>query len=99
MLTELQVALLLPDLKMDIGISSKVYDERLMRYLESAEAEIVKEGVKTLEPESPGDRQLIIMYAAWKWRCRDKMEGMPRMIRYALNNRVFSEKARGDLSG
>jgi hypothetical protein len=35
---------------------------------------------------------LVVMYAAWLWRKRDNMEGMPRMLRYALNNRIFQEK-------
>ena len=32
------------------------------------------------------------MYAGWLWRRRDTMEGMPRMLRWALNNKVFSGK-------
>ena len=35
----------------------------------------------------------MVMYAAWMWRRRDSMEGMPMMLRIALNNRVFGEKA------
>ena len=38
--------------------------------------------------------QLIVMYAAWLWRKRDGMDAMPMMLRRALNNRVFGEKAR-----
>ena len=34
------------------------------------------------------------MYAAYLWRSRTTGEGMPRMLRYALNNRLFSRKAR-----
>lgn len=76
-------------LKIDLGITTTAYDERLTEYLKAAKVEIAREGA-TIE-DSIGDRQLIIMYAAWLWRRRDTGEGMPRMIRYALNNRVLSE--------
>ena len=74
-------------LKIDLGITTNAYDVRLMQYIEAAEAEITREGVTLNE----GDNHLIVMYAAWLWRRRDSGAGMPRMIRWALNNRVFSE--------
>lgn len=80
-------------LKTDIGISTTAYDMRLLQYLQSAKAEIEREGIR-FPPEPPvSDEQLIVMYAAWMWRKRSTGEGMPRMIRYALNNRLFSQKA------
>lgn len=81
-------ATLLPYLKIDLGITTTAYDTRLTAYLEYAQQEIQREGV-TL---NSGDNQLVVMYAAWLWRRRDSGEGMPRMVRYALNNRIFSEK-------
>lgn len=93
-MTEGQRAQALEMLKVDIGIMTMVYDERLEQYIATAEAEISREGV-TLSG-SVEDIQLVTMYAAWMWRRRDTMEGMPRMLRYALNNRVFSEKMRSD---
>lgn len=81
-------ATLLPYLKIDLGITTTAYDTRLTAYLEYAQREIQREGV-TL---NSGDDQLVVMYAAWLWRRRDSGEGMPRMVRYALNNRIFSEK-------
>ena len=84
----LESQVLLPYLKIDLGITTKAYDARLRQYIENAKAEITREGV-TL---NDGDIQLVIMYAAWTWRRRDSGEGMPRMLRYALNNRVFSGK-------
>jgi hypothetical protein len=87
---------LLTMLKTDLGIlSTTVYDERLRSYLTSAMDAIRKEGATTISPSSPLDAQLIVMYAAWLWRKRDSMEGMPRMLRWQLNNRVLSEKAGG----
>lgn len=81
---------LLEMLKVDLGISTTAFDERLAIYIKTAKAEIKREGI-TLTA-SINDGSLVIMYAAWMWRRRDTGEGMPRMLRYALNNRVFSEK-------
>lgn len=81
---------LLSMLKVDLGITTTAYDERLGQYLESAEAQIVNEGAVNFAPlTSISDAQLTVQYAAWMWRKRDTMEGMPRMVRYALNNRVI----------
>ena len=83
-------------LKTDLGIrTTTAYDERLGQLLTAAEAAIRAEGVETLDETDPLDQQLIVMYAAWLWRRRDEMPGMPRMLRLALNNRVFGEKAGG----
>ncbi len=83
---------LLMMLKVDLGISTTTaYDERLTQYLATAQAEIAREGA-SLEDSSVDDMALVVMYAAWLWRKRDNMEGMPRMLRYALNNRIFQEK-------
>ena len=78
-------------LKVDLGISTDAYDTRLAQYLTTARQNIITEGV-TLDYDDIGDCTLVIMYAAWLWRKRDTGEGMPRMIRYELNNRLFSEK-------
>jgi len=81
-------------LKTDLGIrTSTAYDARLTQLLTAAESAIRKEGASTLDASDPLDQQLIVMYAAWLWRRRDNMEGMPRMLRWTLNNRIFREKA------
>lgn len=82
-------------LRTDLGITTNKYDVRLMQYLESAESEIKEEGI-TVNLENVNDQQMVVMYAAWMWRKRDSMEGMPRMLRYMLNNRLMSQKMRGD---
>lgn len=95
-----QTTTLLTMLKTDLGIlSTTLYDERLLSYLASAAESIRQEGAASIAPSSPLDAQLIVMYAAWLWRKRDSMEGMPRMLRYALNNRVLGEKAGGVTDG
>ena len=80
-------------LKVDLGImTTNAYDARLSQYLQMAKAQIEREGV-TIHQANLADAQLVVMYAAWLWRRRDNMEAMPRMLRYLLNNRVFSEAA------
>ena len=86
--------LLLVAVKTDLGISTTVYDDRLRSCIRTAQERIAQEGVQLNESE--GDQNLVIMYAAYLWRCRSSGEGIPRMLRYALNNRIFSAKARAD---
>lgn len=86
---------LLAMLKTDVGISASTtaYDTRLTQYLNAAKAAIIREGATTISTTDPADMQIIVMYAAWLFRRRDAMDGMPRMLRMALNNRVMREKA------
>ena len=77
-------------LKTDLGIrTSTAYDMRLSQLLTVAQWEIIKKGASNLDASDPMDQQLIVMYAAWMWRKRDSMDGMPRMLSLALNNRIF----------
>lgn len=78
-------------LKIDLGITGTAYDDRLLQLLTAASQMITREGV-TLS-DSVEDQQLQVVYAAWLWRRRDSGQGMPRMLRWMLNNRIFSEKA------
>ena len=91
----METVLLLSMLKVDLGIKqTAAYDERLEQVLASAIQEIKKAGASDLDASAnPADAQLVVMYAAWLWRKRDAMEGMPRMVRYALNNRVLQSVA------
>lgn len=82
-------------LKVNLGLTSTAYDQRLSMLIETAREEITREGITIAEqPEAP-DANLLVMYADWLWRKRDSGEGMPRMLRYALNNRLFQEKIAG----
>ena len=85
---------LLSGLRADLRIGSKAFDERLSEKLHTAQARIQEEGI-TLE-DTEEDRDLVVMYAAYLWRSRSTGEEMPRMLRYAMNNRLFSRKARGE---
>ena len=83
-------------LKSDLG--ELFPDEDRVAYLtqiiNAAMAMIQREGI-TLE-NSAEDEQLVEMYAAYLVRKRASSEGMPRMLRWALNNRLFSQKAMVD---
>lgn len=68
----------------------------LNQIINAAQAMIEREGI-VLE-SSAEDDQLVEMYAAYLVRKRASNEGMPRMLRYALNNRLFSQKA-GEANG
>ena len=95
-MTDEQITSVLKSLKVDLGIlSTTAYDERLTEIIKSSYQMIIREGVATLNADILEDAQLIVMHSAWTWRRRDSGEGMPRMLRWALNNRVFSEKANG----
>ena len=85
--------ILLPALKTDLGISSTAFDDRLISRIETAIQRIEREGCRLTDSES--DRDLVLMYAAWLWRERVTGEGMPRMLRYTLNNRVLGAAAEG----
>ena len=81
-----------PLLRMQVGITTTAFDSALLGYLNAARQEITREGI-TLTDD---DLHLELMYASWLWRNRATGEAMPRMLRYLLNNRVFSEKGRLD---
>lgn len=88
---------LLLNLKIDIGLTSKAYDVRLTALLNSAKEFIKQEGITLNIADSLIDSQLVIMYARYLWNKRNENEtAMPRMLRYALNNRLFAEKGGGE---
>ena len=90
-------------LKTDLGIlNTTAYDTRLNQLLTVAQRAIIDAGASTLDASDVLDMQLIVMYTAWLWRKRDftlgnqqskDMTTMPRMLRLALTNRIFKEKA------
>ena len=91
-MTDAQIASILASLKIDLGIlRTTAYDSRLTEIIKVSFDMITEQGA-TLDVTRAEDAQLVVMYSAWLWRRRDTGEGMPRMIRYQLNNRIFSEK-------
>lgn len=80
-------------LRMDLGLTTTAYNGRLEQLLRTAEAEIERESVTLTD--SVADGNLVVQYAAWMWRKRDTGDGLPRMIRWQINNRIFG----GDSDG
>ena len=74
-------------LQVDLGelYPSEARKAFLTQSIQAARAFIAREGISlTVE-----------MYAAYLVRKRATEEAMPRMLRWALNNRLFSQKAGG----
>lgn len=82
---------MLAAVKVDLGITTTAYDIRLGQYLDAARSAIEREGI-TIDNMSIDDGNMIVMYAAHLWRKRDTGEGMPKMLRWMMNNRLFSQK-------
>lgn len=85
----------LPLLQVDLGELYPTDDRKnyLSQVVDAAIAFITREGI-TLE-DTVEDLQLVEMYAAYLVRKRNTTEAMPRMLRWALNNRLFSQKSGG----
>ncbi|WP_277255855.1 hypothetical protein [Negativibacillus massiliensis] len=82
-------------LKTDLQISSSALDDYLFTLIESAKEYIQREGI--VLTESRGDGMLVEMYAAYLYRKRrEEKAEMPRMLRWEMNNRVFSQKGAKD---
>lgn len=86
---------MLPLLKVDLMISTTALDDYLAQLVEAAMEYIATEGI-TLG-NTPGDIQLVEMYAAYLYRKRRETAGggMPRALRWALNNRLMGGGADG----
>lgn len=94
-MTSEQIAGILSRLKVDIGIKgTTAYDERLQQIIESSYQSIIEEGVSTLDASNERDIELIVMYSSWVWNNRRTGDKMSQMLRWNLNNRIFSEKAK-----
>lgn len=69
-------------------------EEFLMNCIRHAKSLIEREGIKLKETIEDGN--LVVMYAAYLYRKRQSNDPMPRMLRYAMNNRLLSQKARDE---
>ena len=82
---------LLKLLKLNLSMITTVYDDYLAHLLLTSRELISREGISLRD--TPEDNELIVMYAAYLYRKRaEDNPTMPRMLRWALNNRLFSEK-------
>ena len=88
----MQDDLLLTMLKQDLEILHTAKDDYLENLIKMAKEMIAREGI-TLG-DTFEDNGIVVMYAAWMYRKRAAPDSeMPRMIRAALNNKLFSQKA------
>lgn len=81
-------------LNLEIPAANTLFDEYILNLIKAAEQMISREGI--VLTESIEDGNLVVMYAAYLYRKRaEDSPQMPRMLRYALNNRLFSQKVGG----
>lgn len=82
-------------LKVDLQVSSSALDRYLLALITSARAYITQEGITLTDTAQ--DAMLVEMYAAYLYRRRrEENVQMPRMLRWALNNRIFGQKGAAD---
>lgn len=82
-------------LKVDLQVSSPALDLYLLVLITSARAYIAQEGITLADTAQ--DAMLVEMYAAYLYRRRrEENVQMPRMLRWALNNRLFGQKGAAD---
>lgn len=83
-------------LRADLQNPPTTVNSYLQHLLGVAKERITAEGIQ-LDAKSIDDSNLQIMYAAWLYRARNSPENpMPRMLRFALNNRLFGRKGESD---
>lgn len=90
-LSETRIATILASVKIDLGITSTAYDERLTQYINAGLGDMERQGAD-LSTETAETNQLLVAWTSWQWRTRDTREGMPRALRFSLNNLIFSQK-------
>lgn len=94
--------------KANLQLLTTAFDTYLTQLIQVSEVEIKREGVD-LDLSDIADCNLVVMYASYLYRRRvennentaywteaNQYFDMPRMLRHALNNRLFSQKMRED---
>lgn len=98
-------ATILTMLKANLEKRNSINDTYLGQLISASKAEIEREGITLPQSNYSFDEaNLIVMYAAYLYRRRVggdgyataamNPQGMPYMLRYALNNMLFSQKMR-----
>lgn len=85
---------ILINLKTSLMISAEAYDPFLLNLISAARSAIETEGITIADEPSIEDSMLIMSYAEYLYNSRKENVPMPRHLRWRLNNRLFSEKAR-----
>lgn len=76
--------------------SVEALETELKWYIDASKEYIKREGITLVD--TIGDAMLVTMYAGWLYERRksgDSYATMPRMLRWNLNNRLFSEHISG----
>lgn len=82
-------------LKIDLQVSSAALDVYLEPLISAAKDYITTEGIHL--SDSYSDSMLVEMYAAYLYRKRREDNAqMPRMLRWALNNRLMQQRGSAD---
>lgn len=68
---------------------------QLQQLIAAAVSFMQREGLALSAPYTVEQAQLIEMYAAYLFRKRDTGDGMPRMLRWALNNAILAQAGGG----
>lgn len=78
--------------KLDMGITHNLRDSFFSNLIQSSYAELTRMGVDLSTTASTvEDTQLIVDYSAWMYRKRQEDVGLPRNLRFKINNRVISK--------
>ena len=82
--------------KSNLQIAGSSFDDYLEFLIDAAQNAIKAEGI-TIDFDAIDDCNLIVMYTSYLYRKRVGDDPvMPRMLRYALNNKLFSQKAKAE---
>ena len=94
--------------KANLQLLTPAFDLFLSQLIEVSKTSIKQEGI-ILDFDDVADCNLVVMYASYLYRRRaennentaywteaNQYFDMPRMLRHALNNRLFSQKMRAD---
>lgn len=82
-------------LKADLQLLTSANDALLSHLLQAAEAAVKREGIR--DDGTADYDAVIISYAAYLFRKRAAAEtGMPRFLRWMMNNLLLSQKAGGE---
>ena len=85
-------------LKVDLGFLQdppEPVGDYMKQLLNAALKTLAADGV-AVDQSDPEDEALVVMYAAWLYRTRDRGDGKPPMLRQALNDRKVAGKITGE---
>lgn len=94
-MSEETLAICLSLFKLDLGITHNLRDEIFINRIKDAELELKSKPID-LSKETARDTQLIVDYAVWNYRKRQEDVGLPRNLKFRINNRVIQKAGASD---